>query len=147
MCTFIVWYTIEFSRLHNLHSWYWNSLLYDLISSGENSAHFLQLMPFTILHSPFYFHQILITAGWTEAAWYQRLAQHLHTRPAAWREHRSPIQVVLTGLELVTTRPCAITQRLVYTQGRWTYKTHTSSTLVIVTKINNSWLNGTVTIL
>ena len=28
--------------------WYWNSLLYSLISSGESSTHFLQLMPFTI---------------------------------------------------------------------------------------------------
>ena len=61
---FIVWYPIEFSRLHNLHPWYWNSLLYGLISSGENSAHFLQLLPFTILHSSF--HQVPITAGWTE---------------------------------------------------------------------------------
>ena len=38
----------EFSILYNLHPWYWNSLLYGLTSSGENSAHFLQLMPFTI---------------------------------------------------------------------------------------------------
>ena len=61
MCMFIVWYPCEFSRLHNLHPWYWNALLYGLISSGENSAYFLQLMPFTIL--PFLFHQAAITAG------------------------------------------------------------------------------------
>ena len=62
----------------------------------ENSAHFLQLLPFTILHCSF--HQVPITAGWTEAAWYERLAQHLYTWPTAWLEHRrSPIQV-LTGL-------------------------------------------------
>ena len=36
------------------------------ISSGENSAHFLQLLPLTILHCSF--HQVPITAGWTEAA-------------------------------------------------------------------------------
>ena len=47
---FIVWYPRKFSRLYNLHPWYWNSLLYGLISSGENSTHFLQLMPFTIFH-------------------------------------------------------------------------------------------------
>ena len=41
-----------------------------LISSGENSAHFLQLMPFTIFQ--FSFHQVPITAGWTEAVWYER---------------------------------------------------------------------------
>ena len=45
----------------------------------------------------FSFHQVPITAGWTEAAWYERLAQHLYTWPAAWLEHQSPIQV-LTGL-------------------------------------------------
>ena len=45
-----VWNPHEFSRLYNLHPWYWNSLLYGLISSGENSANFLQLMPFTIFH-------------------------------------------------------------------------------------------------
>ena len=41
-------YPREFSRLYNLQPWYCNSLLYGLISSGENSAHFLQLMPRTI---------------------------------------------------------------------------------------------------
>ena len=34
----IVWYLIGFSGLHNLHPWYWNSLLYSLISSGKNSV-------------------------------------------------------------------------------------------------------------
>ena len=33
---------------YNLHPWYWNSLLFCLISSGENLAHFLQLLAFTI---------------------------------------------------------------------------------------------------
>ena len=33
----------------NLHPWYWNSLLYSLMSSGENSVHFLHLMLFTII--------------------------------------------------------------------------------------------------
>ena len=92
---FIVRYPIEFSRLHNLHPWYWNTLLYGLISSGKNSAHFLQPLPFPILH--FLFHQVSITAGWTEAELFERLAQHLYTWPAVRLEHRSPIQV-LTGL-------------------------------------------------
>ena len=39
----------EFSRLHNLHPRYRNSLLYGFISSWENSAHFLHFLPFTIL--------------------------------------------------------------------------------------------------
>ena len=44
-------YSCEFSRLCILHLWYWNTLISDLISSGENSAHFLQLGPTTtILH-------------------------------------------------------------------------------------------------
>ena len=60
----IIWNPREFSRLYNLHSWYWNSLLWGLISSEENSAHFLQLMPFAIFF--FLFHQVPITAGWAE---------------------------------------------------------------------------------
>ena len=47
-----------------LHPWYWNPLLSSVISSGENSMHFLQLMSFTILQ--FLFHRVSITAGWTE---------------------------------------------------------------------------------
>ena len=50
----------------NLHPWHWNSHLYGFTSSGENSAHFLQLIPFKILH--FSFHQVPITAGWTDSA-------------------------------------------------------------------------------
>ena len=39
MYVFIVWYSREFSRLHNLHPSYWNSLLYGLIAFwGEFSA-------------------------------------------------------------------------------------------------------------
>ena len=49
-----VWYLREFSRLYNLHPWYWNSLLHSLISPGENSTAFLQLMPFTIFRSTRY---------------------------------------------------------------------------------------------
>ena len=75
---YIVWYPREFSRLHNLHRWYWNSLslLYGLISSHEKSAHFLQLMPFTILQLPF--HQVPTTAGWTEAVWNEICPTLLH---------------------------------------------------------------------
>ena len=60
---------LQTCRLHNLNPWYWNSLSYGLISSEENSVHFLQLMPFTILR--FSFNQVpmpAITAGWTGEA-------------------------------------------------------------------------------
>ena len=79
MQMFIVWYPNEFSRLNNLHPWYWNSLIYGLIS-GENSAYYLQLMSFTI--SSFLFHQAPITAGWAEAVWNEKFAQHFYTWPA-----------------------------------------------------------------
>ena len=72
---FIVWYPREFSILHILHPWYCNSLLYSIISSRENSAHFLQLTPFTILQ--FSFHQVPITARWTEAVWNEKCARHM----------------------------------------------------------------------
>ena len=70
---------------HNLHPWHRNSLLYSLISSGENSA----LAHFAAAIANYYnlacsFHQVPITVGWTEAAWYERLAQHLYIWPAAW---------------------------------------------------------------
>ena len=72
---FIVWNPREFSRLYNLHPWYWNSLLYGLISSGENSAHFLQPMPFKIF-------PIFVPPG-THHCWVDRggmvYAQHLYT--------------------------------------------------------------------
>ena len=71
---------IEFSRLYNLRPWYWNSFLYSLISSGENSAfaHFAAAIA-NHYNLAFSFHQVPITAGWTEAAWYERLAQRLYT--------------------------------------------------------------------
>ena len=50
----------------------------------------------------FLFHQLPITAGWTEAVWYERLAQHLYTWLAAWLEHGSPVQVL-------TSAPCCLT--------------------------------------
>ena len=73
------------------------SLILSHLLWGE-LVHFLQLMPFTIFH--FSFNQVPITAGWTEAAWYERLAQNLCTWPAVWLEHRSHNQV-LTGLALL----------------------------------------------
>ena len=39
---------LEFSRLHSLHPWYWNSLLCNFISSCENSV----LFQHTIHHCP-----------------------------------------------------------------------------------------------
>ena len=37
MCIFIVQYPREFSRLHNLHSWYWNSCIQSHLLWGEFS--------------------------------------------------------------------------------------------------------------
>ena len=120
MCMFIVWYPLEFSRLHNLHPWYWNSLLHGLISCGENSAHFLQLISFTILH--FSFHQVPITAGCAEAAWYDRFNYQtsLHmagslTRAPVSNPSTNRARCCLTSViwrELVTTRPCATMSEL-----------------------------------
>ena len=69
MCLFIVWYPLQFSRLNNLHPWYQNSLIYSLSLSGKNSAfvHFAAAIA-NHYNSAFSFHQVLITAGWTEAA-------------------------------------------------------------------------------
>ena len=85
MCVFIVWYPLEFSRLHTIYTWYWNSLLYNLISSGEKSA-FAQFAPAIANHYnlAFSFHQVPITAGWRLTAWYEKLAQHLYTWPWAY---------------------------------------------------------------
>ena len=76
----MIWYPHELSRLHNLQAWYWNSLLYGHISSGENSVHFLQLMPFTTLQ--FSLHKVPITAGWAEAVWNKKSAQYFYRWPA-----------------------------------------------------------------
>ena len=75
---------IEFSRLYNLIPWYWNSLLYGLISSGENSA----LVYFAAAIANHYslassFHQVPIIAGWTESVIWQT-CQYLYTWPSAW---------------------------------------------------------------
>ena len=86
MCVFIVWYPL-FSADHNLHPWYWNSLLYSLISSGENSA-------FVHFATDIAGYQVPTTAGWTEAAWYERLVRHLYTWPAVRLQHQSPIRVL-----------------------------------------------------
>ena len=54
-------------------------LLYSLISSGENSAfaHFTAAIA-NHYNLTFSFHKVPITAGWTEAAWYEKLAKHLY---------------------------------------------------------------------
>ena len=98
----------------------WNTLFYSLISSWENSAfaHFATAIA-NHYNSAFSFHQVPITAGLTEAAWYERLAQHLYTWPVAWLDraavtHPSSNRArrCLTSVisrELVTIRPCATT--------------------------------------
>ena len=100
MCRFIVWYPHEFSRLYNLHPWYWNSLFYGLISSGENSVHsgensvhFLQLMPFTIFHF-FLFHQEPITAGWAGSMEWEVCLTLLHMTTSSG--NRAPEPLILS---------------------------------------------------
>ena len=87
LCLFTVWYLLLFSILCN-------SLINNLISSWENSA-FVCFAAAIISHYKlaFSFYQVPITAGWTEASRYERLAWHLSTWPAVWLEHRSCIQV------------------------------------------------------
>ena len=63
-------------------------LFYSLISSGENLA----LMHFNAglanhYNLAFLFQKAAIIAELTEVAWYERLSQHLYTRPAVWLEH------------------------------------------------------------
>ena len=62
---------------------------YNLISFGESSAfpHFAAAIPFHY-NLAFSFHQVPMTAGWTEAAWHERFARHVFTWPAAWTEHQ-----------------------------------------------------------
>ena len=51
---------------YNLHPCYWNTLLSDLIDAyGENSEHFLQLVPIVKIQNVL-FHQVPITAGCTD---------------------------------------------------------------------------------
>ena len=69
---------MEFGRLHNLHPWYWNSLLYGLISSGEREFSAFSA-PNAIHNSQFSFHQVPITAGWAKAVWDEKFARHLYT--------------------------------------------------------------------
>ena len=95
------------------------TLFYCLTSSGENSA-FACFAAAIANHynSAFSFHQVPITAGWTEAVWYERLAQHfLHmagsvTRAAVTHPSTNWARRCLTSVswrELVTIWPCATT--------------------------------------
>ena len=47
LCMFIVWYPLEFSRLHNLQPWYWNSLLCRLTSTFS-AANAIRNSPFFV---------------------------------------------------------------------------------------------------
>ena len=60
---------VDFSRFYNLHPWYWNFLVYSFLSSVENLA-FVHFAAAVANHNnlAFLFHQVPITAGWTEVA-------------------------------------------------------------------------------
>ena len=45
---------------------------------GENLA-FAHFAAVIAIHYNIWFHQVLITTGWTEAVGYERFARHLHT--------------------------------------------------------------------
>ena len=101
MYMFIVQISPQDQQTVQFTPWYWNTLFYSLISSGENSAsaHFAAAVA-NHYNLAFSFHQVPINAGWTGAAWYERLAQHLYTWPAVWLDQqRSPIQV-LTRIDI-----------------------------------------------
>ena len=57
MCLFIVWYPLQFSKLCNVRSWYWNSLINSLFSFGEEfcicafCCSYSQSLQFRISHS------------------------------------------------------------------------------------------------
>ena len=126
MCMLIVLISpsAEFSRLHNLHPWYRNSLLYGLISSGENSAHFLQLMPFhnaishfTILHFFFRSTRYPLLLGGQRRSGMRGFAQHLYTQVTSviWGNW-----LLYHVLPFVSDRPLASINRCcTVIQGQW----------------------------
>ena len=72
---------------HNVRPCYWNSLLYSLISSRKNSEFAYSYFAVAIANHynvAVSFYHVPITAGWTDMAWYERLAQHLCPWPMAW---------------------------------------------------------------
>ena len=60
--------SVEFSRLHYSNPWYWNSFLYSLISSKENSAfaHFAAAIA-SHYKLAFSFHQVPISSSYQNA--------------------------------------------------------------------------------
>ena len=116
MCMFKVRYPIEFSRLHNLHPWYWNSLLYNLMSYlwGEFSA----FSAATAIHnSPIFVppdtHRCWVDRGgmiweaWpTPLHMVDSVTQAPVTHPSTNQAQRCLTSVIWR--ELITTRPCAI---------------------------------------
>ena len=119
-----VWYPLEFSRLHNLHPWYWNSLLYRLISSGANSAVHTLLQ---LYNSPSLQFSFIVTPG-TRYCRVDRGSMIWETCPTplhmAGSMARAPVTHPSTNdvphcstsviwQELFTTRPYAILQVLI----------------------------------
>ena len=106
MCMFIAWYPLEFSRLHNLCPWYWNSLMGSHLLWGEfwafSAANAIHKSPFFV--SPGTHHCWVDRGGmiWEACPTPLRMA-------AVWLEHRSPIHV-LTRLSIA---------ELQWSDGNW----------------------------
>ena len=116
MWMFIVWYPPEFSRLQKYTpAAVIGTLSYSVSSHLRRIQHLRTLIHAAIANHynlAFSFHQVPITAGWTKAAWFERLAQHLYTWPTRTLEHQSPnraqrYSTSVIWLPLATTLPCA----------------------------------------
>ena len=120
MC--IVWYPLEFSRLHTIYTPGIGSLS-DTVSSPLGRIQHLCTFAAAIANHyylAFLFHQVPITAGWTAASWYERLAQHLYRHTSKYWQDSVLINFSdLTG----TGYHSAMCYRGHYTR-MWTHKTY-----------------------
>ena len=77
MCMLIVWYPLSTADFI-IYTPGIRTFSYSFISSGKNSAFAHFAAAIAILHNlAFLSHLVPVTVGWTEVAWYERLAQDL----------------------------------------------------------------------
>ena len=119
MCVFLLWYSYDFTRLHNLRPWFCNSLIWShnlWVEFCTNAIH----------NALFLFHQVPITAGWTRVVWCERFTSwHIYTclvgltqNTGQWLAFRTSTyqwaQCYWTSViwrELITTKPCATAKK------------------------------------